>query len=85
MSEQNAAASMTAMVDMLKSPRVAAAATTVETPDRVTESKTAALPRPVEYWAKRIMWLVVAVTSLWDIAETFDVHFAVLSKVVPHP
>ena len=82
MSEQKAAASMTAMVDMLNSPRVA---TTAETPGRVTESKTAALPTPVEYWAKRIMWLVVAVTSLWDIAETFDVHFAVLSKVVPHP
>ena len=25
-----------------------------------------------EYWARRTMWLLVAVTSLWDIAVTFD-------------
>jgi hypothetical protein len=73
MSEQNAAASMTAMVDMLTSPRVAPV-TTVETPDRETQSETAS-PTAAEYWAKRIMWFLVAVTSLWDIAETFDKHF----------
>jgi hypothetical protein len=83
MSEQNAAVSMTAVADMLTSPRVAQVTTTAESPDRVTQSETA-LPPPVEYWAKRIMWLLVAVMSLWDIAETFDKHFAALSKVLPH-
>ena len=73
MSEQNAAASMTAMVDMLTSPRETQV-TTVETPDREIQSETA-LPTAAEYWAKRIMWFLVAVTSLWDIAETFDKHF----------
>jgi hypothetical protein len=85
MSEQNAAASMTAVVDILTSPRVATGGTTPGTTGRVIESKTAALPMPLEYWAKRIMWVMVAVTSLWDIAETFDMHITVLSKVVPHP
>jgi hypothetical protein len=74
MSEQNAAASMTAAVDMLRSPRVAQAATIAQT-DSITR---------VEYWAKRVMWLLVAAMSLWDIAETFDKHFAVLSGVLPH-
>jgi hypothetical protein len=83
MSKQNAAASITAAVDMLTSPRVSQVTTTAESPGRVTQSETA-LHTPVEYWAKRISWLVVAVASLWDIAETFDKHFAVLAKVLPH-
>jgi hypothetical protein len=29
----------------------------------------------VEYWAARIMWLLVAVTSAWDVVETFGGHF----------
>jgi hypothetical protein len=84
MSERNAAASMKAVVDMLTSPRVAQMATTAETPDRVTQSETA-LPTAAEYWAKRIMWCLVAVTSLWDIAETLDTHLAAFSKLLPHP
>jgi hypothetical protein len=73
MSEQNAAASMTAVVDMLRSPRVLQV-TTVETHNRESQSETV-LPTAAEYWAKRIMWFLVALTSLWDIAETFDKHF----------
>jgi hypothetical protein len=72
MSEQNAAASMSAVVDMLTNSRVAQAATIAETPERMTQSGTGSLTR-VEYWAKRVMWLLVAVMSLWDIAETFGV------------
>jgi hypothetical protein len=71
MSEQEATASMAAVVDMLTSRR---GATPVEAPDRETQQETA-LPTAAEYWSKRIMWFLVAATSLWDIAETFDKHF----------
>jgi hypothetical protein len=33
-----------------------------------------------EYWAARIMWLLVAVTSLWDISVTFGRHFALAMR-----
>jgi hypothetical protein len=78
MSEQNAAVSMKGMVDTLTRPRATGAATTADTPDRMNQSETA-WQIAAEYWAKRIMWSLVAVTSLWDIAETFDKHLAAFS------
>jgi hypothetical protein len=84
MSEQNAAASMKGMVDTLTRPHAAGVATAADTPDRMNLSETA-LQVAAEYWAKRIMWSLVAVTTLWDIAETFDKHLAAFSKVLPHP
>jgi hypothetical protein len=61
---------MKTMVDALTSPRLTRAATTTDTPDRSSQSELAA-HTALEYWAARIMWLLVAVTSLWDIVETF--------------
>jgi hypothetical protein len=61
---------MKTMVDALTSPRPTRAATTTDTPDRSNRSESAS-QTTVEYWASRIMWLLVAVTSLWDIVETF--------------
>jgi hypothetical protein len=33
-----------------------------------------------EYWAARIMWLLVAMTSSWDVAHTFGPHFALAMR-----
>ena len=41
----------------------------------------AAWHREAEYWAKRAMWLLVAVTSLWDIAVTFDRHVELTARL----
>ncbi|MHB8477080.1 MAG: hypothetical protein ACYDBZ_12435 [Steroidobacteraceae bacterium] len=30
------------------------------------------LPAAVEYWAGRLVWVLVIMISLWDIAVTFD-------------
>jgi hypothetical protein len=72
MSEQNATGSMNAMVGSLRSSlRVGAA--TIGRPERSNQAK-ASRQETVEYWAKRIMWVLVIITSLWDIAVTFDRH-----------
>ena len=34
-----------------------------------------ALSDAAEYWARRVMWVLVVITSLWDVAVTFDRHF----------
>jgi hypothetical protein len=65
---------MKTMVDTLTSPRLTRAATITDTPDRSNRPKSAS-QSAVEYWIARIMWLVVAVTSAWDIVETFGGHF----------
>jgi len=61
---------MKTMVDALTSPRLTRAATTTDTQDRSNRSESVS-QATVEYWAARIMWLLVAVISLWDIVETF--------------
>jgi hypothetical protein len=33
-----------------------------------------------EFWAARIMWLLVALTSSWDIAVTFGQRFALTMR-----
>jgi hypothetical protein len=35
-----------------------------------------------EYWARRTMWLLVTVTSLWDIAVTFDEYLGVTGRFI---
>jgi hypothetical protein len=61
---------MKTMVDALTSPRLTRAATATDPPDRSNRSESVS-QTAVEYWAARIMWLLVAVISLWDIVETF--------------
>ncbi len=36
----------------------------------------------LESWARRAMWLLVAVTSLWDIAVTFDRHYDLTARLL---
>jgi len=62
------------MADSLTSRYPTRAATTTDTPDRRSQSKSAS-QTAVEYWVARIMWLLVAVTSLWDAVETFGGRF----------
>jgi len=72
MSEQNATGSMNAMVGSLRSsPGIRAA--TIGRPERSNQAKTSR-QETVEYWAHRIMWALVIITSLWDIAVTFGKH-----------
>jgi hypothetical protein len=76
---------MRALVDLLRgaqgrAPIVltlhrAEAAPTAEPCGRRRQGETAS-QIAAEYWAARIMWLLVAVTSCWDIAVTFGRHFA---------
>ncbi|HXA34727.1 MAG TPA: hypothetical protein VNW26_00210 [Steroidobacteraceae bacterium] len=35
-----------------------------------------------EYWARRTMWLLVTVTSLWDIAVTFDKYLGFTGRFI---
>jgi hypothetical protein len=37
---------------------------------------------PAEYWASRTLWMLITVTSLWDITVTFDQHFALPRRLV---
>ena len=39
------------------------------------------LPFAAESWARRTMWILVIVTSAWDIAVTFDRHFALTARL----
>lgn len=49
--------------------------------DMLTSTQGGAPQIAAAYWAKRIVWLLVAVTSLWDIAVTFDKHFALTGRL----
>ena len=71
MTEQNAAFSMKVMVN-LASPSMSRARRKFESISQIS----------AEYWARRCMWLLVMVTSLWDIAVTFDRHFAFTSGLL---
>jgi hypothetical protein len=35
-----------------------------------------------EYWARRTMWLLVTVTSLWDITVTFDKYLGFTGRFI---
>jgi hypothetical protein len=78
MSEQNATGSMKAM-DMLTGAHVTRAPTTADTPDRSNQSETASRIA-VEYWATRVMWLLITVMSCWDIAVTFGRYLALTRR-----
>jgi hypothetical protein len=39
------------------------------------------LPFAAESWARRTMWILVIVTSAWDVAVTFDRHFALTARL----
>lgn len=72
---------MKVMVNLLTSPSMGPAATTAGSPDRHNKSE-AASQFAAEYWAKRTMWLLVTVTSLWDIVVTFDRHFDLTGRLL---
>jgi hypothetical protein len=76
---QNAAGSMKAMVDILTSPHSTQAATATQTHDRSNQAQIASQIR-TEYWAKRIIWFLISLTSLWDIAVTFDKYLALTRR-----
>jgi hypothetical protein len=84
---------MKAMVDILTSPRSTRAARATHTHDRSDQAQTAsnqaqrasnqaqtASQIRTEYWARRIIWFLISLTSLWDIAVTFDKHFALTRR-----
>ena len=72
MSEQNATGSMNATVGSLRSS-LGILAATIGRPERSNQAKTSR-QETVEYWAKRFMWVLVIITSFWDIAVTFGKH-----------
>jgi len=72
MSEHNATGSMNAMAGSLRSS-LGIRAATIGRPERSNQAETKR-QETVEYWAKRIMWVLVIITSFWDIAVTFGRH-----------
>ncbi len=80
MSEQNATGSMNPMVGSLRSSHGIREAT-IGRPDRGNNQAKTTGQDTVEYWASRIMWTLVAVTSLWDIAVTFDRHLDLSKRI----
>jgi hypothetical protein len=78
MSEQHAAFSMKAMIDILMN-RNMPAATNAEMPQ--SDDFETMLPFAAESWARRTMWILVIVTSAWDVAVTFDRHFALTARL----
>jgi hypothetical protein len=72
MSEQHAAGSMSAMVGSLRSS-LGIRAAAVGRPEQGNQAK-ASRQETAEYWARRIMWALVIITSFWDIAVTFGKH-----------
>jgi hypothetical protein len=63
---------MKVMVNLLTNPNIGRAAIRSETASQIA----------AEYWAKRAMWLLVIVTSLWDIVVTFDKHFELSGRLL---
>jgi hypothetical protein len=72
MSEQNATGNMNAMVGALRSS-LGIRTATIGRPEQSNQARTSR-QEMVEYWAKRIMWVLVIITSLWDISITFGRH-----------
>jgi hypothetical protein len=73
MSEQHATGGLNAMVGSLRSS-LGIRAATMGRPERSNQANTSR-QETVEYWANRIMWVLVIITSLWDIAVTFGRHW----------
>lgn len=69
------------MVNLLTRPNPRPAARNAESPDLHTQSE-AASQYAAEYWARRTMWLLVTVISLWDIVVTFDKHFNLTGRLL---
>jgi hypothetical protein len=72
MSEQHATGSLNAMVGSMRNS-LGIRAATMGRPERSNQANTSR-QETVEYWANRIMWVLVIITSLWDIAVTFGRH-----------
>ena len=66
------------MAEFLTSPHSTQAETTTETDDRGNQAQASQIR--TEYWAKRIVWFLIALTSLWDIAVTIDKDFALTRR-----
>ena len=66
------------MINILMNRDVRAVATT-EMP-RSDDSETM-LPFAAQSWARRTMWILVIVTSAWDIAVTFDRHTGLTARL----
>jgi hypothetical protein len=69
------------MVNLLTRPNKRPAATTAEPADLLNQFE-AASQFAAEYWARRTMWLLVTVISVWDIVVTFDKHFNLTGRLL---
>ena len=70
---------MKAMIALVSGPQGTGAVRTAVAPDQGGQSEAAW--QTARYWATRFLWLLVIVTSLWDIAMTFDRHFAMTGRL----
>jgi hypothetical protein len=61
---------MNSLIDTLTTSRPKAA-NNAQSPDS-DEQAEATLAAAAEYWGRRIVWTLVILMSLWDIAVTFD-------------
>ena len=74
--QHNAAFSMKSIVEMsMNRHEMRAALTGDEGKDET------ALQEAVESWVRRTLWSLVALTSLWDIAITFDRHSELTARL----
>jgi hypothetical protein len=69
------------MVNLLARLNMHPAARTNDSPDTHNQPE-AGFQFAAEYWARRTMWLLVTVTSLWDIVVTFDKHFDLTGRLL---
>ena len=56
------------------------AAKTDPRPDSAHQAESG-LAAAAEYWAGRVMWILVVMISLWDIAVTFDKPLALTARL----
>lgn len=70
---------MKAMIGLLSSPQGTGAVRAADAPEQCGQSEIAW--QLAEYWAKRFLWLLVTVTSLWNIAMIFHRHFAMTGRL----
>jgi hypothetical protein len=60
--------------------RPAHAAKSAQSPDAGGEAESS-LAAAAEYWGGRILWTLVILTSLWDIAVTFDTPSVLVARL----
>jgi len=72
---------MRVMVNLLRRPNARPAARTAESPGLHNQFEEAS-QYAAEYWARRTMWLLVTVISLWDIVVTFDKYFNLTGRLL---